>query len=271
MMLVLALGSDPNKVYERARLQFTDSDIGEAFAAKQGRAMPSQVRQLLSAQSADLRAEFVRLLPSPPHLYRLQRWSLRRVGLLGGALLLAMLVAVLAGTAFSFSLATNTSLGTNDVGCNEFQALWLEAQSVPSASLLPCLRALPVGWSFSDVTVNDGRSEMFFDNDRAGFDAAVVRLAATCTTRGAHEVPATEATVRRYQRVERRANTVTTIWYDRFPGGCVTTQLIAPTSLRTQLAREASLALDLTPRQALSGVLETRSNGRLHLDPDSGS
>jgi tRNA A-37 threonylcarbamoyl transferase component Bud32 len=47
MMLVLALFSDPATVYRRARRLFTDSDIGEAFAARQGRAMPSQVRQLL--------------------------------------------------------------------------------------------------------------------------------------------------------------------------------------------------------------------------------
>ena len=273
MMLVLALGSDPTRVYQRARLQFSDSDIGEAFAAKQGRAMPSQIRQLLWAQSADLRAEFVRLLPSPPHPFRLQRWSLRRVGLLVGALLLVGLAGVLVGTSFTFDLATRTSLGTNDVGCNELQALWLEAQSVPSASLVPCLRAVPVGWTFAGVTVNDGRSVMTFDHDRAGYSAAVVRLAATCTIDGAGEVPGPRppGTVRRYQRVERLTDKVITTWYDRFAGGCVTTRLTAPTTLRTQLAREASLALDFTTRQALSEILETRSAGRLQLDPDAGS
>ena len=271
MMLVLALGSDPTRVYQRARLQFSDSDIGEAFAAKQGRAMPSQVRQLLSAQSADLRAEFLRLLPSRPHPFRLQRWSLRRIALLGGTLLLVGLAGSLVGTAFTFNLATRTSLESNDVGCTDFQALWLEAQSVPSASLVPCLRALPVGWTFADVTVNDGRSVMTFNHDRAGDSAAVVRLAATCTTDGASEVPATEATVRRYQHVERLADKVTTTWYDRFPGGCLTTRLTAPTTMRTQLAREASLALDFATRQALSEILETRSAGRLQLDPDTGS
>jgi hypothetical protein len=160
---------------------------------------------------------------------------------------------------------------TNDVGCADFQALWLEAQSVPSASLVPCLRAVPVGWISVEVTVNDGRSVMSFDHDRAGYAAAVVRLAAACTTLGAHEVPAPEATVRRYQRAERVADRVTTIWYDRFPGGCVTTELTAPTTVRTQLAREASIAVHLIPRQALSQILETRSAGRLHLDPDMGS
>jgi tRNA A-37 threonylcarbamoyl transferase component Bud32/membrane-associated phospholipid phosphatase len=271
MMLVLALASDPDRVYQRARLLFSDSDIGEAFAAKQGRAMPSQVRRLLLARSEDLRAEFVRLLPSPPHRFRLQRWSLRRVGLLGALLLLVAMAITFGGVLFNNRAATNTSLEIPDVECTHLQALWLEAQSVPSASLVPCFRALPAGWTFANVAVNDGHSEITFHHDRAGAGAVVVRLTVACVTTGAHEVPATEATVRRYQRVERHSDRVTTIWYDRFPGGCVTTQLTAPTTLRTQLSGDAALALDFVTRQALSLVLETRSAGRLHLDPGAGS
>jgi hypothetical protein len=53
------------------------------------------------------------------------------------------------------------------------------------------------------------------------------------------------------------------------PGGCVTTQMTTPTTLRSQLCGEATLALDFVTRQALSQVLETRSAGRLHPDPDT--
>ncbi|MGH9005591.1 MAG: RIO1 family regulatory kinase/ATPase, partial [Acidimicrobiia bacterium] len=90
MMLCLALRSDPRLVYERAKVQFSVEEITEAFAVRQGRAMPSQVRQLLSGPAADLHAEFVRLLPSPPRPIRVQRWSARRVGL--WAAILAVLV-----------------------------------------------------------------------------------------------------------------------------------------------------------------------------------
>jgi hypothetical protein len=271
MMLVLALGSDPVRVYRRARLLFSDSDIGEAFAAKQGRAMPSQLRTLLLARSEDLPGEFVRLLPNPPRRFRLQRWSLRRVGLLGGVLLLVGLTIAFGGALFSTEQATNTSLEIRDVECTHFQALWLEAQSVPSASLVPCFKVLPAGWTFANVAANDGHSEVAFDHDRAGVHAVVVRLTVACTPAGAKEVAATEATVRRYQRDERGSGRTRTIWYDRFPGGCVTTQLVAPTTLRAQLYREAALALDFTTRQALAQILEARSAGRLHLDPGTGS
>jgi hypothetical protein len=67
------------------------------------------------------------------------------------------------------------------------------------------------------VTVNDGHSEITFHHDRAGAGAVVVRLTVACVTAGMDEVPATEATVRRYQRVERLSDRVTTIWSDRFP------------------------------------------------------
>jgi tRNA A-37 threonylcarbamoyl transferase component Bud32/membrane-associated phospholipid phosphatase len=270
MMLVLALGSDPVRVYQRARLLFSDSDIGEAFAAEQGRAMPSQLRNLVLARAADLPGEFVQLLPSPPRGFRLQRWSLRRVGLLGIVLLLVVSVAAFGGASVSNDAASNTSLRIRDVECTDVQALWLEAQSVPSASLVPCFRTLPAGWTLANVAVKDGRSDVTFDHDRAGAGAVVVRLTVACAPAGADEVPATEATVRRYRRVERHSGRVTTMWYDRFPGGCVTTRLSAPTTLRTQLALEATRALDFAIRQALSQVLETRSAGRLHLDPGTG-
>jgi hypothetical protein len=43
-------------------------------------------------QGRDLHAEFLRLLPEWPPPIAIQRWSLRRVGLMAGVLLLALLV-----------------------------------------------------------------------------------------------------------------------------------------------------------------------------------
>jgi membrane-associated phospholipid phosphatase len=267
MMLVLALFSDPGRVYQRARQLFTDSDIAEAFAARQGGAMPGQLRQLLRARAGDLQAEFVRLLLSPPRPFRIQRWSLRRVGL--WALVAALLT--LFGSVIAGSLANNdayaTPLNNTILGCTDLEALWLEAQSVPSASLVPCVRSLPVGWTVAGVTVNDGRSVLTFDHDRAGSGVAVVRLTAACDTAGAQERPAPEPTVQRFERLERARDESTATWYDRFPGGCVTTRLTASARHRAQLANEASLVLGFTARQELRQVLETRSGGRLHLDP----
>jgi tRNA A-37 threonylcarbamoyl transferase component Bud32/membrane-associated phospholipid phosphatase len=96
MMLVLACRSTPELVYQRALRQFSAEEISEAFAATRGITMPSQLRQVIRAQGRDLHAEFLRLLPEPPGRISIQRWGMRRFGLMAGVLLGALLLAVLA-------------------------------------------------------------------------------------------------------------------------------------------------------------------------------
>ena len=101
MMLVLATRSSPEQVHARARLHFNDDEIAEAFAATSGITMPSQLRKTMRDQGRDLHAEFLRLLPQwyPPVAN--QRWSLRRVGLMIGVALLALLALAAALNSFS--------------------------------------------------------------------------------------------------------------------------------------------------------------------------
>ncbi|WP_029433622.1 phosphatase PAP2 family protein [Blastococcus sp. URHD0036] len=95
MMLVLALRTDAARVYARARLQFSDEEIAEAFAATRGLTMPSQLRRLMRSQGRDLHAEFLALLPYRLPPVPIQRWTWRRVGLSLVALAgLAVAVAV---------------------------------------------------------------------------------------------------------------------------------------------------------------------------------
>jgi tRNA A-37 threonylcarbamoyl transferase component Bud32/membrane-associated phospholipid phosphatase len=81
MMLVLALRTDAPRVYARARQYFDDEEIAEAFAATRGLTMPSQLRRMLRSEGRDLHAEFITLMPYRLHPVRIQRWSVRRVGL----------------------------------------------------------------------------------------------------------------------------------------------------------------------------------------------
>ena len=98
MLLVLALGSEPRQVYERALRQFTVEEIGEAFAATRGLTMPSQLRQMLRAQGRDLQAEFLKFQPEPPRPIAIQRFSTRRLGLT-----LAVLVGAFLAVGFVIS------------------------------------------------------------------------------------------------------------------------------------------------------------------------
>jgi membrane-associated phospholipid phosphatase/tRNA A-37 threonylcarbamoyl transferase component Bud32 len=79
MMLVLALRSDAERVYQRARRQFSDEEIAEAFAATRGLTMPTQLRRMLRQQGRDLHAQFLALLPYRLPPVRIQLWSWRRV------------------------------------------------------------------------------------------------------------------------------------------------------------------------------------------------
>ena len=105
MMLVLGLRTDARRVYERARLQFADEEIAEAFAATYGLTMPTQLRRMLRQQGRDLHAQFERLLPHRLPPVRIQRWTWRRAGLT-----VVSLLGVLAVAAFSIELILRSPL-----------------------------------------------------------------------------------------------------------------------------------------------------------------
>jgi membrane-associated phospholipid phosphatase/tRNA A-37 threonylcarbamoyl transferase component Bud32 len=104
MMLVLALGSDAERVYASAEGLFAPEDIAEAFAATRGITMPRQLREKLDEDGSDLAERFRELAP-PRDPIAVQRWSLRRI------LLTLRVVAV--GVVLGVLLITNlASLGS---------------------------------------------------------------------------------------------------------------------------------------------------------------
>ena len=266
MMLCLALRSSPERVYQRAVGLFSVEEISEGFAAARGLALPSQLRRMLRGQGRDLHAEFVRLLPTPPRPIPIQRWSLRRVGLLAGMVLLLVLVFN-QGVKIDYQEAVETPTSVGNLACTDLEPQWLMAQSVPSASLVPCLRSLPAGWSVAQVTVNDGRSVIPLNHDRAGTNVLVVRLTAACDTRGATSEPSDQPQVRRYQRIDRLAPRFEATRFDLFPGGCVTAQAAVPAANRAEVTSQLAAILHYTSREALQQALDQRSDGRLRLDP----
>jgi tRNA A-37 threonylcarbamoyl transferase component Bud32 len=268
MMLCLALRSTPRMVYERALRQFTVEEITEAFAAARGLALPSQLRRMIRAQGRDLHGEFVKLLPVRPQPVRIQRWSLRRVGLMAGmAALLALVIGWTLGSLLNNDVAENTSIGIARLDCNRYETLWLVAQSVPSASQVPCIPEELPGWKVANVAVNDGRSEITLNHDRAGKGVVVLRLTATCATGDAVEAPSQVAQGQRFESPDQMGGGYEATWYERFQGGCVTYQLHSQRDPVGRFATEARVLLGFTSRQRLADELERRSNGRLQLDP----
>jgi membrane-associated phospholipid phosphatase len=265
MMLCLALRSDPRLVYARAMRLFTVEEITEAFAATRGLTMPSQLRHMLREESRDLHAEFLELLPERPRRIAIQRWSIRRIGLAVLTLLLAVAVLGIGwGRLISDGDVENAPIQAQTLRCAPHEPLLLMAQSVPTASLVPCIEIVPVGWTLGDVVVGNDRSRFTLTSDRGG--VLVAELAASCDLAGAVELTSERPGARRFLRIEPNPAGVTMTRAYSFPGGCVTQRLVAPEASRQLLASESSFALGFTTRDALAAALRRDSGGRLELD-----
>jgi hypothetical protein len=269
MMLCLALRSSAELVYDRALLQFSVAEITEAFGAARGLALPSQLRHALRDAGRDVHADFLRLLPRAPQAIRVQRWNARRLALWGVVVVAAGLIAAAAVPILS-ARAQSRPLGISDLSCSHLEPLWLEAQAVPTASLVPCLRPLPVGWSVAGAEVRDGGAVITLDHDRAGAHALRLILSRSCGIGTATETSSDLSGVRRYEERNPTALGYPVRWYHTFPGGCVTVELRSTsdrTDVNNGLADDAARVLSFTSRVALQDALVQRSSGELRLDP----
>jgi hypothetical protein len=218
---------------------------------------------MLREKGRDLHGEFLQLLPKRPRPIRIQRWSARRAGLLALIIALAALLVPTAQQVLANDYQHTAPLNIASLGCDEPEPLWLLAQSVPSAALIPCVRTLPDGWAVATAKAKNGLSEFTLAHDTDS-QAVIVRLTASCTTSGATRRPSDQPGTRRYERAYARTGQLT--WYTAFAGGCITAQL-HPAGNTTAFADEASSALGFTTRRTLQQTLDARSSSRLHLDP----
>jgi len=279
MLLCLGLRSSPQQVYQRALRHFTVGEITEAFAAARGLALPSQLRKMMRDQGRDLHDEFVRLLPTPPRPIAIQRWSARRVGLL----LLILLVLIPAAVPLAWVFASSSAnpgvaaAVSDDGSCTQIEQLWLQAQSVPSASRIPCVQAFPAG-IHGELRVRDGESVLELTRASVGINIdeggqfqarseagmVTIRLTATCAVQTTGEGQTLAPGIRRFQ-TEGPAGTSEVV--DVFPGGCVTYRPGPDDGASAALLGQAQRAVTYRTRDDLREALRRHSGGRLDLDP----
>ncbi len=223
MMLVLALGSSPERVYERALNRFSEDEIAEAFAASRGVTLPSALRADVRRDGRDLLERFRRLAPARRRV-SIQRWSLRRLGLTAWVLLLGLGVGALVfGNLSTVGLTAPAAMPAGTVRapfCEGNGSGLIVAQSVPSARIIPCIAELPEGWSVAAVSVNQDRTIVRLDSDRAGDDAAVLRFDGSCELGDAVPVPSDDPRIDRYEDIERLEPDFRATWYAVVEGAC---------------------------------------------------
>ena len=117
---------------------------------------------------------------TPRRITRGGRLALLAVVTLGAA-------ATLAGCAASGG--TVPASGGTVPGCGDPLRLAIIAQSVPSASYLPCIRGLAPGWDSSGFNPTQAGTSFLLNSDRSPGRPVTVRLTAACDVSGASPSP----------------------------------------------------------------------------------
>lgn len=147
----------------------------------------------------------------------------------------------------------------------------LMAQSVPTASWIPCVRtALPLGWGFHHLAARNGAARFWLDSDRDGVQAVEVRLEASCDTSGATAIPSDRDGMRRWERVERVSPGYAGERYYLFAGGCLTFVFRLGGDSPGEALALAADAIGTVSRADLRAQVDAESGGRLSLDPPPG-
>ena len=167
---------------------------------------------------------------------------------------LALLAVVALGAAAS--LAGCASFGGTVPGCGDPLRLAIIAQSVPSASYLPCLGDLPQGWEASGFGPSRGSTSFLLDSDRSPGRPVTVELTATCRTGDASPTPPRAPGVLTFTKLDSVQPRFAGRLYDVFPGGCVTYRFDFATGSQIALMEQFETAIRLYPRQQLRLVLQ---------------
>jgi hypothetical protein len=264
-MLVLAVRTDPGRVYRQALNYFTEAELAEAFAATRGVASPTQLRAFMKRDPRDLLAEFRTLAP-PRRPIVLQRWSVRRVTLAA-----AMLAIFAVPTVFGIGLLLPSGAFTGHApGCGTGHTMILAAQAVPSAAFLPCIAALPSGWTTVNAEISSGQASFGLDSGSlagAGgvrfvlgqpvqqLQTVTITLTATCDTSGAQQIPSDQPGMRRFERPLSLVPQFSGVRYYTFPGGCATYRFVLAPGASPAVTTAVDTVVAFMPRSVLVGYV----------------
>jgi hypothetical protein len=194
----------------------------------------------------DLLAEFRKLAPQRRPIV-LQRWSARRVTLAA-----AMLVIFAVPTVFGVGLLVPANApGVHAPDCGRGHTMILAAQAVPSAAFLPCIAALPSGWTTADPEIASGRASFVVNSGQAGLQTVTITLTAACDISGAQQIPFDQPRMRRFERPLSLVPKYSDVRYYTFPGGCATYQFVFAPGASPVLATTVDTTVAFMPRSAL--------------------
>jgi hypothetical protein len=141
-------------------------------------------------------------------------------------------------------------------GCGDPLRLAIIAQSVPSASYVPCINGLAPGWDTSGFDPSQDGTSFLLNSDRSPGRPVTVRLTAACHTGGTSPSRPRAPGVLTYTRLDSISPRLAGTLYDVFPGGCVSYRFDFARGSQIALMEQFEQAIDLYPRQQLRLVLK---------------
>lgn len=136
--------------------------------------------------------------------------------------------------------------------CSTGETVLLVAQSVPSAELVPCFESLPPGWEIDIVTIDQDGTEIRFDSDRAGDEAATFHYTSTCDLGAAVVAPSEHDGTERRDLIERVVPAFRAQRFYVFSGGCMWWEFDFAEGATAALSVELGDRLAISTRDALN-------------------
>jgi hypothetical protein len=124
----------------------------------------------------------------------------------------------------------------------------LMAESVPGAALIPCVRAVPAGWTYDTFEAND-TTATFSLHETDGDGVLLVQLRPSCDAAGSPERVAGFPDAQRYRSVE--SDGAHSVWTTTFPGGCTSVDLTFPAAPATSDVARVERTISFIPRTEL--------------------
>jgi hypothetical protein len=184
-----------------------------------------------------------------------------------------LLLLAATGAVLLTGCAEPVSLGSDELACRNGEeagpanGVVLMAQAVDTASWVPCLDTVPLGWHMSDVQIRDGAGRFWLDSDRDGVRAIEVALTPSCRTGNATEIPSDRSGVRRLEQVSEVSPGYRGARFYVFDGGCLTVRFKISGDDRAEPLAVATEGIDLLRRTDVEQLVHEETDGRLQLDP----
>lgn len=173
---------------------------------------------------------------------------------------IALATIVLASLTACTAQAVQGAVPACPEGRETSDELVLEAQSVPTAELVPCITSLPTTWSVAEFSVRDGRTTIALRSNSESGGLVAVMLEESCDTTGATEELSEEEGTRLFVLLEPIDDALVGRQFYVFEGGCVTYDFDLRGTGRGLLYAEALAAVALTGRDLIEEDLKRQSD-----------